>query len=626
MKELNFSELNIRPVILKALEALGYEKATPIQQEAIPAALEGKDVIGLAQTGTGKTCAFGLPLLERIDIESDKVQTLILAPTRELAMQITNELRKYAQFMEGVRILTVYGGESIDKQIKDLKRRPQIVVGTPGRIMDHMRRRTLRLHNISMVVLDEADEMLNMGFKEDIDTILADVPEGKQMMMFSATFPPALMEIAKNYQVDPVTINVRSQNITNTNIRQCMIETSEANKSEIVSRIIDGNIFRLCVIFCNTKKKVDEVAEYLHIHGYRVKAIHGDMKQKERDYVMNLFRKSQLDILVATDVAARGIDVDEVDAVISYDVPEDEEYYVHRIGRCGRAGREGVSYLLVNKRQRQKVKFIEKMTKVPLEIVPVPTATEIVSRRVDLLINEIQTSDVQVSSDYAEYIKQLSAASGMTLAEISEKLFAMLMKKSFPEVADSGISNFDVEPGHVRLYINLGNQDHASPASIIKHVAGKSGVAGKHFGAIDISGYYSYFEIPERFKEKVLEISGTFEAHTKTIFVSENLDQSWRSSSKKKTKDSKRERQQKAKDEAPKSESKKSRNKFKSEEAPRNEKKSNRKEEKKSSKPRSEGGRRNSNRSSKPKKEESRDNRRNSSRNSSKKKNKDVKA
>ena len=612
MKELNFSELNIRPVILKALEALGYEKATPIQQEAIPAALEGKDVIGLAQTGTGKTCAFGLPLLERIDIESDKVQTLILAPTRELAMQITNELRKYAQFMEGVRILTVYGGESIEKQIKDLKRRPQIVVGTPGRIMDHMRRRTLRLHNISMVVLDEADEMLNMGFKEDIDTILADVPEGKQMMMFSATFPPALMEIAKNYQVDPVTINVRSQNITATNIRQCMIEASEANKPEIVSRIIDGNLFRLCVIFCNTKKKVDEVAEYLHIHGYRVKAIHGDMKQKERDYVMNLFRKSQLDILVATDVAARGIDVDEVDAVISYDVPEDEEYYVHRIGRCGRAGREGVSYLLVNKRQRTKVKFIEKMTKVPLESVPVPTATEIVSRRVDLLINEIQTSDVQVSSEYADYIKQLSAASGMSLSEISEKLFAMLMKKSFPEVADSGISDFDVEPGHVRLYINLGNQDHASPASIIKHVAGKSGVAGKHFGAIDISGYYSYFEIPERFKEKVLEVSGTFEAQSKTIFIAENLDQSWRSSSKKKTKESKRERQQKAKAESGKSESKKkSRNKFKAEEtSSRGDKKTARKDDKKSSKSRSEG-RRNSYRSKKS--ETPKEGRRNSS-------------
>lgn len=584
MKELNFNELNISPAILKALAALGYETATPIQQQAIPVALEGRDVIGLAQTGTGKTCAFGIPLLEQIEVESDKVQALILSPTRELALQITNELRKYSQYMEGVRILTVYGGESIDKQIMALKKRPQIIVGTPGRIMDHMRRRTLRLHNIKMVVLDEADEMLNMGFKEDIDTILADMPEHKQMMMFSATFPTTLMEIAKNYQVDPLTINVRSQNITANNIRQCMIETIEANKPEIVSRIIDGNAYRLCIIFCNTKRKVDEVAEYLHIHGYRVKAIHGDMKQKERDFVMNLFRKSQLDILVATDVAARGIDVDDVDAVISYDVPEDEEYYVHRIGRCGRAGREGVSYLLANKRQRNKVKLIEKMTKVPLEIVPVPTTSEIKNRRVERMIEEFQKTEIILTGEYTEYLKQLSNASGLSLLEISEKLFAMLLKKSFPEIEENGISDFDVEIGHVRLYINLGNQDHASPASIIKHVASKSGVAGKHFGAIEINGNYSYFEIPERFKDKVLEVSGTFEAHSKTIEISETVKPEWQSKKKKgKVKESKRERQQKTKnlgDEkvSKSNDKKKSRNKFRNEDSKPNRETKNRKD------------------------------------------------
>ncbi|MBE6114972.1 MAG: DEAD/DEAH box helicase [Erysipelotrichaceae bacterium] len=545
----NFNELNISAPILRALAELGYESPTPIQQQAIPLALERKDIIGLAQTGTGKTCAFGLPLLEQIDVTSDKVQAVVVAPTRELAMQITNELRKYSQYMEGIRMLTIYGGESIEKQILALKKRPQIIVGTPGRIMDHMRRRTLRFQSVSMVVLDEADEMLNMGFKEDIDTILADIPEYKQMMMFSATFPAELMEIAKNYQVDPVTINVRSQNITSQNIRQCVIETVEANKAEIVSRILDGNSYRICLVFCNTKKRVDELAEYLHIHGYRVNSIHGDMKQKERDYVMNLFRKSQLDVLVATDVAARGIDVDHVDAVISYDVPEDEEYYVHRIGRCGRAGREGVSYLLANKRQRSRVAAIEKMTKVKMEEVPIPTATQIKERRVDILIEEILSDSLVVSGEMSECIDVLSQRSGMSLSEISEKLFALLLKKSFPEVSDSGISNFDVEPGYVRLYINLGNQHHASPASIIKCVAANTGVSGKHFGAIDISGHYSYFEIPEKFKDKVLGASGTFEAHSVHIEIAEEVQADWKFAAKKKgNKPSRRERKNEQED------------------------------------------------------------------------------
>ena len=264
--ELNFRDLNISENIQKALEEIGYENATPIQAEAIPTLLEGKDVIGLAQTGTGKTCAFGLPLIEKIDVDSDKVQGIVIAPTRELALQITNELRKFSKYVEGLRILTVYGGESIDKQIGSLKKRPQIIVGTPGRIMDHMRRRTLRLNNVNMVVLDEADEMLNMGFKEDIDTILKDITHEKQMVMFSATFNDELHEIAETYQKEPLTINVRKQQVAALNIKQCLIETTESNKLDAVTRILDGNSYRCSIIFCNTKRKVDEVCEYLHIH------------------------------------------------------------------------------------------------------------------------------------------------------------------------------------------------------------------------------------------------------------------------------------------------------------------------------------------------------------------------
>ncbi|MBR3840143.1 MAG: DEAD/DEAH box helicase, partial [Erysipelotrichales bacterium] len=507
--ELNFRDLNISENIQKALEEIGYENATPIQAEAIPTLLEGKDVIGLAQTGTGKTCAFGLPLIEKIDLDSDKVQGIVIAPTRELALQITNELRKFSKYVEGLRILTVYGGESIDKQITSLKKRPQIIVGTPGRIMDHMRRRTLRLNNVNMVVLDEADEMLNMGFKEDIDTILKDITHEKQMVMFSATFNDELHEIAETYQKEPLTINVRKQQVAALNIKQCLIETTESNKLDAVTRILDGNSYRCSIIFCNTKRKVDEVCEYLHIHGYRVKALHGDMKQKERDFVMNLFRKSQLDILVATDVAARGIDVDEVDAVINYDVPEDDEYYVHRIGRCGRAGREGVSYLLATKRQKHKLKFIEKLTKVPLQPVDVPTARDIKEKQIEDLINEIRAID-KIDENADEYIRAVANVTGMDLHEVAGVLFTLLIKKSCKEIKDD-IANFDVEPGHVRIYINLGSEQHCSPATIIKAIASQTGIAGKNIGAIDINGYYSYFEVPEKYEEKVLNASETFE-------------------------------------------------------------------------------------------------------------------
>lgn len=524
--ELNFKDLNISENIQKALEEIGYEKATPIQAEAIPYLLDGKDVIGLAQTGTGKTCAFGLPLIEKIDIDSDKVQGIVIAPTRELALQITNELRKYSKYVEGLRILTVYGGESIEKQITSLKKRPQIIVGTPGRIMDHMRRRTLRLHNVSMVVLDEADEMLNMGFKEDIDTILKDITHDKQMVMFSATFNDELHEIAETYQKEPLTINVRKQQVAARNIKQCLIETTESNKPDVVTRILDGNSYRCSIIFCNTKRKVDEVCEYLHIHGYRVKALHGDMKQKERDFVMNLFRKSQLDILVATDVAARGIDVDEVDAVINYDVPEDEEYYVHRIGRCGRAGREGISYLLATKRQKNKLKFIEKLTKVPLQPVDVPSAKDIKEKQIEDLINEIRSIEA-VDEHVDEYIRALANVTGMDLHEIAGMLFTLLIKKTCKEVKED-ISNFDVEPGHVRIYLNLGNEQHCSPATIVKAVASNTGVAGKNIGAIDINSYYSYFEVPEKFEERILNASDSFECLGKTVKFAKEVNTEWK--------------------------------------------------------------------------------------------------
>ncbi len=528
MEQLKFNELEVSENIRKALDELGFEYATPIQAQSIPFILEGRDVIGLAQTGTGKTLAFGLPILEKIDKNSDKVQVLVLSPTRELALQITNELRKFCAFEEGVRMLTVYGGESIEKQILALKKRPQIVVGTPGRIMDHMRRKTLRLDNIDMVVLDEADEMLNMGFQEDIDTILQDVPETKQMVLFSATFPQELMQIAKTYQNDPITINVRNQEVTVKTIKQCVIETSESNKFEVVSRLIDANTYKLSLIFCNTKKRVDEVAEYLHIHGYRVKALHGDLKQKERDFVMNLFRKGQLDVLIATDVAARGIDVDDIDAVINFDVPQDEAYYVHRIGRTGRAGREGVSYILATNRQKHKLRFIERLTKTPLIPVKIPTVKEIERKRMEVLFAQIREFDA--NSDLVNtYLPELMNATQMSSEEVNRVLFALLVKERFPNSTESKSDSMEapVQEGFQRIFLNLGNDHRVSPGTIIRVLAGESGVSGKNFGSIEIYGPYSYVEVPERFAKQLLVISQTVEFGGKTLELSTKLEEHW---------------------------------------------------------------------------------------------------
>ena len=328
-----FNQLNVSEEILNAAKDMGFEETTPIQGKAIPIILEGKDIIAQAPTGTGKTCAFGIPAIENIDLSNDKVQVLILAPTRELVIQITEELSALAKYKRGTRILPIYGGQQIDRQISALRKRPQIIVGTPGRIMDHLRRGTLKIDQLKMIILDEADEMLNMGFREDIDIILESVPEERQFVLFSATLAKAILDIANKYQHDPVTVNVVHKELTVPTIKQFYLEVRDSNKVEVLSRLIDANNFKLSVVFCNTKKRVDDLCGDLQARGYSAESLHGDMKQLQRDNVMARFRNGLIDILIATDVAARGIDVDDVDAVFNYDVPSDEEYYV-QIGRA----------------------------------------------------------------------------------------------------------------------------------------------------------------------------------------------------------------------------------------------------------------------------------------------------
>ena len=377
-QQVKYSDTEINAYILKAVREMGFEYMTPIQEQAIPVLLEGKDVIGQAQTGTGKTAAFSIPMIQKIDISCKKPQGIILCPTRELAMQAAEEIRKITKYMHGLKVLPVYGGQDISKQIRALSQGVQIIVGTPGRVMDHLRRHTIKTANVQMIVLDEADEMLNMGFREDMETILSQMPEEHQMALFSATMPQAILEITNQYQKDAVFIKVTPKEVTVAAIEQSYYRIARKDKMNALCRLIDFHQPRRSLIFCNTKKMVDEMTQELKGRGYEAEGLHGDLSQFQRDTVMNLFRSGRCAILIATDVAARGIDVSGVDAVFNYDVPEDIEYYVHRIGRTGRAGREGKSMTLVSGREVFKIRDIERICHTRIEEKKLPTGKDIV--------------------------------------------------------------------------------------------------------------------------------------------------------------------------------------------------------------------------------------------------------
>ena len=347
MDTIRFDELMLDDRLLRAVTDMGFEEPSPIQAQAIPLQMEGLDIIGQAQTGTGKTAAFGIPLLQKIDPRSKKLQAIALCPTRELAIQVADEIRKLSKYMHGIKILPIYGGQDIVRQIRGLKEGTQSVIGTPGRVMDHMRRGTIKFDRVHTVILDEADEMLNMGFLEDMETILSQLPEERQTVMFSATMPGAIAQIAKKFQKDPKIVKVVKKELTVPKVTQYYYEVKPKNKVEVMCRLLDMYAPKLSVVFCNTKKQVDELVQALQGRGSFAEGLHGDLKQVQRDRVMKGFRTGRTEILVATDVAARGIDVDDVEAVFNYDIPQDDEYYVHRIGRTGRAGREGMAFSLV---------------------------------------------------------------------------------------------------------------------------------------------------------------------------------------------------------------------------------------------------------------------------------------
>ena len=373
--------------IVRAIREMGFEKLSPIQEQAIPYLLQGEDIIGQAQTGTGKTAAFGIPAIQHINPDVKKLQTIILCPTRELAIQAAEELRKIAKYMHGIKVLPVYGGQDISRQIAGL-RGVQIIVGTPGRVMDHMRRRTIKLDLVNMVVLDEADEMLNMGFREDMELILGQIPGEHQTALFSATMPKPILEITDRFQNDAKLVKVAAQELTIPLVSQKFYRVKSQDKDAACVRLLEYYQPKLTLIFCNTKKKVDELSDLLKEQGFQAEGLHGDLSQAQRDAVMKRFRNGGTSILIATDVAARGIDVDDVEAVINYDIPQDIEYYVHRIGRTGRAGRKGRSFTFANSREIYKIREIERVCHTTITEKKLPGAAKVLKAKADKYLNK----------------------------------------------------------------------------------------------------------------------------------------------------------------------------------------------------------------------------------------------
>jgi ATP-dependent RNA helicase DeaD len=427
MEHSGFKDLKLSREIQKAITDMGFEEATPIQSQSIPFMLEGKDVIGQAQTGTGKTAAFGIAAIERIDPKNLAVQAVILCPTRELAIQVSEELKKLSKYKKGIEILPVYGGQPIDRQIRALKRGVQIIIGTPGRVMDHMERRTLKLDSVKMIVLDEADEMLDMGFREDIELIMKKVQKERQTILFSATMSRAILDLAKRYQTKPQMIKLENKEMTVPKVEQFYYEVKSASKPEVLSRLIDINDIKLSLVFCNTKRLVDELVDNLKSRGYLADGLHGDLQQRQRDIVMSKFRKKEIEILVATDVAARGIDVGDIEAVFNYDIPPDDEYYVHRIGRTARAGKAGRAFSFVTGREVYRIRQIQQFTKSKIIAQKIPSVSDIEEIKTNLILEKVKgIVDAGHLGEYSNMVEKLNLEDYTSL-EVAAALLKMQM-------------------------------------------------------------------------------------------------------------------------------------------------------------------------------------------------------
>lgn len=515
-----FNELNLPEEILRAVEDMGFSEATEIQSKAIPVMLEGKDLVGKSNTGTGKTAAFGIPAAVSVTRGGKNgVEVLILCPTRELAMQACKEIEKFSAYMPWVKPCAVYGGAAMDKQISELRRGANIVVGTPGRVMDHIGRKTLKLENLRTIVLDEADEMLNMGFREDIETILSFVPEERQTVLFSATMPPPIMAITKEYQNDPVVIKVESKARTVDTIEQKYFEVPMGRKTDALKLLLIAYEPKLSMVFCNTKKMVDELTEALVSKGFKAAGLHGDMKQASRTQVLSAFKSGSINVLIATDVAARGIDVEGVDCVFNYDLPQDNEYYIHRIGRTGRAGKSGAAYTIISgRKQFYELKNIASFIKADIARAELPGRDEIVARKAAHVNEKILSAVESGKYESCRADVQKLMESGLSTEDIAVALLGMRLSKdtkNIPEIIsvprdNGGKGGRYQKGGKVKLEISAGRSSRLAPNFVLGALVDATGMPGKSFGKIDIYDKFTTVEVPEADTEHVLDsMTGT---------------------------------------------------------------------------------------------------------------------
>ncbi len=494
MEKLKFKDLNISTEIQKAVEDMGFEEASPIQSLAIPQILAHKDVTGQAQTGTGKTAAFGIPLLENIDSNNKDLQAIILCPTRELAIQVAEELKKLSKYLPKIDVLPVYGGQPIDRQIKALQTGVQVIIGTPGRVMDHIDRKTIQLNTIKTVILDEADEMLDMGFREDIEYILEDIPDNRQFLLFSATLPQEIMQLAKRYQNNPEIVKITKHELTTPDVEQKYFEVKEDMKLELLSRLLDLNNFDLSLVFCNTKRKVDKLVSHLQIRGYLADGLHGDLTQNQRDRVMNKFKNGNLEILVATDVAARGIDVGGVEAVFNFDIPNDNEYYVHRIGRTGRAGKTGKAFSFVSGREIYQLRDIQRYAKTKIDQAPIPSISDVTEVKKDNFIEQLKERIKTENISKEIYIIEKLIEEDYNSIDIAATLLKGIMQDS--KYKEEEFGDTEAHEGFVRFFMSVGRKHDMTISVIINAIHEKTGLNGHQIGNIDIFDNFSFVEIP----------------------------------------------------------------------------------------------------------------------------------
>lgn len=529
---MRFSDLNLSKEVLQAIDDMGFESPSEVQEGTIPLILEGRDVLAQAQTGTGKTASFGIPMIERIQDDCDGMQGLVLVPTRELARQVSDELKKLAKYKKFISIVPIYGGADMGKQLRDLKKGADIVVGTPGRVMDHMKRKTIVLDDLKFLTFDEADEMFDMGFRDDMKTIIEKTNPDRQTLFFSATFDNDIKEFSRLYQVDPAKVIIEKKELTAEKIEQFYLELNRNMKTEILNRLILIHKPKKSIIFCNTKRMVEALELEIAQRGYKVDSLHGDMRQSSRDNVMKKFRNGTIDVLIATDVAARGLDVSDIDLVFNYDLPQQAEYYVHRIGRTARAGKKGASFTFVTSRDFPKFKEIEKYANIKMEKMKLPSKSDVEKESLDNLFDKVNKNIIRAEDqeNYTEVLNKL-LAEGHSLYDISASLLKMVKEstnktkikdldrvdygKSFEmsKVSDSS-KRKSKDKGMKKIkgpkiFINKGKRDGLDSRDIIRLLGKHTDLAPSDIGRINIMPNFSFVEIPKKMiKDAIRDIDG----------------------------------------------------------------------------------------------------------------------